>query len=219
MTPLKPPLDPYELILQGCRILGIPLQDSAAHKMIHHLDLIRNWGTKINLTAIKDPRDMAVLHILDSLTVFKVIPLGSRLNILDIGSGGGFPGLVLRTADETLHVTLLDRDPKKIVFLKHAARALNLTNVDFINMSLKNLLLDPSAGQIDCIVSRGFSSNIAVLDGLHSLLAPKGCLIIMKGPSSEKLPLRNFRLTELWGGILPFSNRFRTVSLHQLNQK
>lgn len=217
MTPLKPQLDPYELIVQGSRILGIPLQDSAAHKMIHHLDLIRNWGTKINLTAIKDPRDMAVLHFLDSLTVFKVIPFGSRLNFLDIGSGGGFPGLVLRTADETLRVTLLDRDPKKIVFLKHAARALNLTGVDFINMSLKNLLVDPSAGRFDRIVSRGFSSDITVLDGLHSLLAPKGCLIIMTGLSSKKLPLKNFHLTALWEGSLPFSNRFRKVSLHQLN--
>ena len=217
MTPQKPPFDPYELIVQGCRILDIPLQDSAAHKMIHHMELLRNWGTKINLTAIEDPRDMAILHFLDSLTVFKVITMGSRLSILDIGSGGGFPGLVLRTADETLRVTLLDRDPKKIVFLKHAARALNLAGVDFINMSLKNLLVHPSAGRFDRIVSRGFSSNITVLDGLHSLLAPAGCLIIMTGPLSDKLILKNFRLAEFWEGILPFSNRFRKVSLHQLN--
>jgi len=185
--------------------------------MIHHLDLIRNWGTKINLTAIEDPRDMAILHFLDSLTVFKVIPVGSRLNILDIGSGAGFPGLVLRTADETLHVTLLDRNPKKIVFLKHAARALNLTKVDFVNMSLQNFVVHPSAGQFDRIVSRGFSSNITVLDGLHSLLAPKGRLITMTGRSSKELALNNFRLIVSWEGFLPFSNRFRKVSVHELN--
>ncbi len=217
MIPLKPLLDPYELIIRGSRILDIPLRDSAAHKMIQHMDLIRKWGTKINLTATKDPSDMAILHFLDSLTVFKVIPLGSRLNILDIGSGAGFPGLVLRTADDTLHVTLLDRDPGKIVFLKHAAQALNLTTVDFTNMSLKNLLEHPSAGQFDSIVSRGFSSNVTVLDGLHSLLAPRGYLVIMGGPSAEKLALKNFRLTGFWGGFLPFSDRFRKVSLHQLN--
>jgi len=185
--------------------------------MIHHLDLIRNWGTKINLTAIEDPRDMAILHFLDSLTVFKVIPVGSRLNILDIGSGAGFPGLVLRTADETLHVTLLDRNPKKIVFLKHAARALNLTKVDFVNMCLQNFVVHPSAGQFDRIVSRGFSSNITVLDGLHSLLAPKGRLITMTGRSSKELALNNFRLIVSWEGFLPFSNRFRKVSVHELN--
>jgi 16S rRNA (guanine527-N7)-methyltransferase len=217
MTPLKPLLDPYELIVQGCRILDIPLLDSAAHKMIHHMELVKNWGAKINLTAIKDPREMAILHFLDSLTVFKVIPVGSQLNILDIGSGGGFPGLVLRMADETLHVTLLDRDPKKIVFLKYAARALNLTGVDFMNRSLKNLLAHPSSGLFDRIVSRGFSSNITVLDGLYSLLAPNGRLIIMTGPASKKLALKNFRLAVFWEGILPFSNRFRKVLLYQLN--
>ena len=217
MTRQPPPLDPYELIIQGCRILSIPIPDSAAKRMILHMDLLKTWGTKINLTAIKQPREMAILHFLDSLTVFKVIPSGSGWHILDIGSGGGFPGLVLGTADETLHVTLLDRDPKKIVFLKHAVRALNLTRIDFINMPLKNLLVNPSKGQFDCVVSRGFSSSITVMDGLHSLLAPKGSLIIMTGSSSEKLALRNFRLTLVWEGVLPFSNRFRKVSLHQLN--
>jgi 16S rRNA (guanine527-N7)-methyltransferase len=217
MTPPNHPLDPYELIIQGCRILDIPVQDSAARKMIHHMGLIKSWGTKVNLTAIEDPSAMAILHFLDSLTVFKVLPLFSQLSILDIGSGAGFPGLVLRTADETLQVTLLDRDPKKIVFLKHAARALKLTRVNFVNTSLKNLLANPSGRQFEHIVSRGFSSNITLLDGLHSLLAPKGCLITMTGPSSEKPALDNFRLTKSWEGILPFSNRFRKVSLHQLN--
>jgi len=217
MTRPPPPLDPYKLIIQGCRILSIPLQDSAASKLIHHMDLIRTWGTKINLTAIESPRDMAILHFLDSLTVFRVIPFGSGMSILDIGSGAGFPGLVLRTADETLHVALLDRDVKKIVFLKHVAYALNLTGVAFINMPLKNLFDNPSTGQFDCIVSRGFSSNVTVLDRLQSLLAPKGCLITMTGPSSRNLVLKNFRLTALWEGTLPFSNRFRKVSLHRLN--
>jgi len=130
---------------------------------------------------------------------------------------GRFPGLVLRTSDETLHVTLMDRNPKKIVFLKHAARELKLTGVNFINMSLKDLLVNPSGSRFDHVVSRGFSSNITLLDGVHSLLAPKGCLITMAGPSSEKLALENFRLAKSWEGILPFSNRFRKVSLHQLN--
>ena len=217
MTLPTPPLDPYELIIKGCRILSIPLPDSAAKKMMLHMDLLKTWGTKINLTAIKEPREMAILHFLDSLTVFKVIPSGSGLRILDIGSGAGFPGLVVRTADETLHVTLLDRDPKKIVFLKHAARELALTGLAFINSPLKKLFENPTMRRFDCIVSRGFSSNVTVLDGLDSLLAPSGCLVTMTGPSSEKLVLKNFHLAALWEGILPFSNRSRKVSLHQLN--
>jgi 16S rRNA (guanine527-N7)-methyltransferase len=211
------PSDPYNLIVDGCRILNIPLNNEAAEKMIHHMDLIRSWGTRINLTAVTEPREMAILHFLDSLTVFKVIPLGSRLRILDIGSGAGFPGLVLQTADETLQVTLLDRDPKKTVFLKHAARALNLTRIGFINQRLDNLLDNPSDWSFDCIVSRGFSSNVAVLDRLHLLLPQTGFLITMAGPSSKSFLLRNFYLIESWEGTLPFSNRFRRVSLHRMN--
>ncbi len=211
------PSDPYNLIIDGCRILNIPLNNEAAEKMTHHMDLIRSWGTRINLTAVTEPREMAILHFLDSLTVFKVIPLGSALRILDIGSGAGFPGLVLQTADETLQVTLLDRDPKKTVFLKHAARALNLTRIGFINQRLDNLLDNPSDWSFDCIVSRGFSSNVAVLDRLHLLLPQTGFLITMAGPSSKSFLLRNFYLTESWEGTLPFSNRFRRVSLHRMN--
>ena len=88
------PIDPYYLIIDGCRILNIPLNEKAAEKMIRHMELIRIWGTRINLTAVTEPREMAIRHFLDSLTVFKVIQLGSGLRILDIGSGAGFPGLV-----------------------------------------------------------------------------------------------------------------------------
>ncbi len=217
MTRPTPPLDPYELILKGCRILSIRLSDLAAKKMILHMDLLKTWGTKLNLTAIKDPREIAILHFLDSLTVFKVIPLGSGLRILDIGSGAGFPGLVVRTADETLRVTLLDRNPKKIVFLKHAARELGLTDLTFINSPLKKLFENPSTPRFDCIVSRGFSSDVTVLDELVSLLVRQGCLITMTGPSSEQLILKSFHVAALWEGVLPFSNRFRKVSLHRLN--
>lgn len=211
------PSDPYYLIIDGCRILNIPVNKKAAEKMIRHMEFIRSWGTRINLTAVTEPREMAILHFLDSLTVFKVIQLGSGLRILDIGSGAGFPGLVLQTADETLQVTLLDRDPKKTVFLKHAARALNLTGMGFINQPLDNLLDNPSSWSFDCIVSRGFSSNTALLDRLHLLLPKTGFLVTMAGPSSKNFVLRNFHLTESWEGTLPFSNRFRNVSLHRLN--
>ncbi len=210
------PSDPYHIILDGCRILNIPLSNKAAKKMIHHMDLIRSWGSRINLTAVTESREMAVLHFLDSLTVFKVLPVGSGLRLLDIGSGAGFPGLVLKTADETLQVTLLDRDPKKTVFLKHAARALNLTAVSFINEPLENLLGNPSRS-FDCIVLRGFSSKIQVLDRLNSLLTETGFLVTMAGPSSKNFMLRNFHLTESWEGTLPFCNRFRKVSLHSIN--
>jgi len=138
------------------------------------------------------------------------------VRVLDIGSGAGFPGIVLKTVDETLQVTLLDRNPKKIVFLKHAAQALNLTAMDFINEPLKNLLRNRS-GSFDCIVLRGFSSKIEVLDELYSLLSKAGFLITMAGPSFKNFEFRNLHFTRSWEGTLPFSDRFRKVSVHTVN--
>jgi len=216
MTRQNPTLNAYEMIIQGCRILGIPLQNEPVKKMIRHMELVRTWGTKINLTAVKEPQDMAVLHFLDSMTVLKVIPRGRGGRLLDIGTGAGFPGLVLSTADETLNVTLLDRDPKKIVFLKHVARELALTRIAFLNMALTNLLHEGTINRFDFVVSRGFSSNAAVMDGLHLLLNTGGSIIMMTGPSfPEKFTLKNFRLTQSWEGILPFSKKFRKVSRYR----
>lgn len=216
MTRQNPTLNAYEIIIQGCRILGIPLQNEAVKKMIRHMELVRTWGAKINLTAVKEPQDMAVLHFLDSMTVLKVIPRGQGMRLLDIGTGAGFPGLVLSTADETLSVTLLDRDPKKIVFLKHVALELPLKRIAFLNMALRNLLHEGTINRFDLVVSRGFSSNAAVMDGLHILLNTGGSLIMMTGPSfSEKFTLKNFRLAQSWEGILPFSKKFRRVSRYQ----
>ncbi len=219
MTAQKdPPTDILALISEGCRTLNIPVNNKAIQKMIHYMDLIRAWMTKVNLTAVTEPREMGVNHFLDSLTVFKVIPLNSGLRILDVGTGAGFPGLVLRIVDPSLDLTLLDRDPKKIVFLKHVARELNLTGITFLNKTLEKVIEDPPNSKFDCVISRAFSSKKLDLETFGLVLASKGMLITMTGPSSSDVTLKNFDLINFWEGTLPFSNKFRKVSLHQLNQ-
>ncbi len=213
MTLLSQRPNPEEIIRQGSRLLDIPVTGQAISKMMRHMELLREWSLRVNLTALEDPRDIAVFHFLDSLTVFKVLPLGSVLRVLDVGSGGGFPGIVMRTVEESVNLSVLDRNPGKIVFLKHVARELGLFGVAFLNFRLQVFMDHSEPGYFDVVVSRAFASNPQIMDNFHLLLAPGGSLVRMAGPASvgKAFPLHNFRESSRWQGALPFSNRQRSV--------
>jgi 16S rRNA (guanine527-N7)-methyltransferase len=212
----SPSPDPADVISQGARILGIELTPDAVSKMMRHMRLLLDWGEKVNLTALREPLHIAVLHFLDSLTVFKVVPRCLRLSVLDVGTGAGFPGLVLKIVEESLDLTLLDRDPKKIVFLKYVANALGLHGIRFLNTPLQRIT-GADHPTFDMLVSRAFASDPALLDSLHILLKPRGMLVRMAGPSSLKEPFRfkNFECVNHWEGHLPFSSSFRLVTLYR----
>jgi len=184
--------------------------------MVRHMELILQWRSTLNLTSLKDPSDMAVFHYLDSLTVLKVLGLLSGFRLLDVGSGAGFPGMVLGMADDSLRISLLDRDPKKIVFLKHAARHVGLHGVVFLNVSLSDLFRQSHPPFFDAVVSRAFSSDETLLDSLHHIVGEGGFLVRMAGPAStgEAFHLAHFRQTRAWEGVLPFSSAFRRVILY-----
>ena len=210
-------LDPKDVVENGCEILGISLRPDAAEKMMIHLALLREWGKKINLTALSDPQEMAVLHYLDSLAVFKVLQVTDGMAVLDIGSGAGFPGLVIKIAEETIKLTLLDRDAKKIVFLKYAANVLQLRDIKFLNISVQNLIENPDCPVYDVIVSRAFSLQPEWTNPLGMILNPHGMLVRMAGPASlkEDLSLPGFELDNMWEGHLPFSSHFRRIILYR----
>lgn len=217
MNPLPLPRDPVTIILEGSRRLGIELDRPTAERMIVHLRLVEQWGKRTNLTSLKDLRQMAVFHLLDSLTVLKVLPLGNKTYLADIGSGAGFPGVVLKLVDKDLRLVLLDRNPKKIVFLKHVAARLGFSDVAFLNIRLESLLQSPPAELFDVVVSRALSSDPTFFSALRKLVAPSGALVRMAGPSSlvEELGLPDFTLVDRWEGILPFSDSFRSVSRYR----
>lgn len=213
MSPLVKLSDPAVIIREGAHILDIELDSQAIDRMLRHMELILEWRKHVNLTALTDRAEIAILHFLDSLTVFKVIPKRD-LHLLDVGTGAGFPGLVLRIVEENLKLSLLDRDPKKIVFLKHAARDLGLGGIQFLNISVQKLLKSPQT--FDGIISRAFSSDPKILDQFHLLLPVGGYLIQMSGPAFANISgnLPHFLEQHVWQGILPFSQHFRKVILY-----
>lgn len=220
MRPLIQENEIADILVEGSSQLGVPLPAESIPRMIRHLELLLQWGSRINLTALSDPVEIAVLHFLDSLTVFKVFPFASGLRVIDVGTGAGFPGMVLATADASINVTLLDRDPKKIVFLKHVAHHLGIMGITFLNHPLEVLLQAKVAPEFDAAVSRAVSSDPDFMDSLHLVLSARGSLITMAGPRSghEGLDLKEFTLTDVWEGFLPFISKFRRVSRYSVTR-
>ena len=151
---------------------------------IHAVELLK-WTRKINLTAISDPLEIAVKHFLDSIAPAPVIPPDASL--LDIGSGGGFPGIPIKIMIPSLSVTLIDASRKKVSFLKHVIRMLGLKNIEACHVRAEDLSGDfISNNTYDVIISRALSSMVNFVQMSLPLLAKDGFIIGMKGKMSVK---------------------------------
>jgi len=146
---------------------------------IHAIELIK-WTQKINITTITDPIEVASNHFLDSLVPAQFIP--PEATLLDIGSGGGFPGIPLKVILPKLSVTLIDASRKKTSFLKHVVRTLKLDNIEALHLRAEDLAIQPSyMNRFDVIISRALTSLGAFVRLALPLLADGGVIIALKG--------------------------------------
>ncbi len=172
-------------IVDGARRLGIAIDESATAAFSTHASELINWNRKINLTTITHPRDIAVKHFLDSLAPAGFIPDGASL--LDIGSGGGFPGIPLKILKPSISVLLIDGNGKKVNFLKHVLRTLHLENIEALQIRAENLLKAPQcANSFDVIISRALSDLASFVKSALPMLAAQGTIIAMKGEVDSK---------------------------------
>ncbi len=173
------------LIDNGAKDLDVQIDREKKDQFgIHALELVK-WNRKINLTAITDPLEIAVKHFLDSIAPAPIIPPDASL--LDIGSGGGFPGIPLKILMPSLSVTLIDASRKKVSFLKHVIRTLKLENIEALYVRAEDLARDSAfANNYDVIISRALSSMDTFVLMALPLLAKDGIIIVMKGKASEE---------------------------------
>lgn len=202
-----------ELLHSGLDLLNISIDGISISQLIQYIDLLNIWNRKINLVSIKNLSDLIILHILDSLTIFKVIDIHSELKILDIGTGAGFPGMILKIASPPKNLTLVEKNPKKILFLKEVIRDLGLTGIVAINRDYTTLTGPDYSHGFDLAVSRAFSSKVAFFRNLSKFVKSDGALLIMAGPSldSDSLKLEGFSRSACWEGFLPLSNQRRKI--------
>ena len=146
-----------DLIIEGAAAFDIDLNHRQTRQFATHAAELVRWNQKINITAITDPFEVAVKHVLDSLPAARFIS-GDAI-LLDIGSGGGFPGLPLKVLMPSLSVTLIDASRKKVSFLKHVIRTLKLDNIEALHIRAEDLANDPLyRNRFNVIISRAVSS-------------------------------------------------------------
>ena len=163
-------------IEQGLGAMAIDLPEASRRRLAAHLELIEKWNRVHNLTAVRDTAQMVVLHLLDSLTLLP--HLGDAKNVIDVGSGPGFPGIPLAIARPELAITLLDSSHKKCAFLEQVRTELGLSNITVVCERVQQY--KPEQG-FDAVVSRAFAELSDFVIQSQHLAAPGGRLLAMKG--------------------------------------
>ena len=163
----------------GAQALGLALSDAQIQHLLAYAALIQKWNKVYNLTALRDPADILTHHLLDSLTA--IAPLsrhiqGQPIHVLDVGSGGGLPGVVLGICMPELNVTCVDTVAKKAAFVQQVAVSLKLPNLRGLHARVESLT-DPY--QVIC--SRAFASLPDFVTWSRSALAEDGVWMAMKG--------------------------------------
>lgn len=168
-------------ILEGVAAMGVALTGPAAARLVDYLALLHKWNAAYNLTAVREPGQMVVRLVLDSLSI---VPHVHGPRILDIGSGPGLPGIPLALARPDLAVTLLDSNRKKTRFLLQASGELGLANVSVVAQRVEDHV---PAQPYDGVVSRAFSSIAEFAALAAPLCRSGGQLLAMKGrdPDAE----------------------------------
>jgi 16S rRNA (guanine527-N7)-methyltransferase len=161
-------------------LAALALDPALATPLLAYLDLLQRWNRAYNLTAVRDPREMVVRHLLDSLAMHPFVADGT---LADLGTGPGLPGIPLAIAKPGLRVTLVESNGKKARFLREAVRTLGLANAEVAESRIEAL---DCPGAFDAITARALATlpQILVLGG--HLLQAGGRLLAMKGARPDE---------------------------------
>jgi len=172
-----------EALIEGARELGIPLREQHLNAFSLYKAELRKWNRKVNLTAIEDDEEIAIKHFLDSLTLIPFIEEGMR--VLDIGSGAGFPGLVLKIYEPSLRLLLMEASQKKVFFLRHMVRVMGLRGVEVLHRRAEEVA-EEYRGRFDLVVSRALGPLRDFVIVALPYAKPSGLIIAMKGRRGEE---------------------------------
>lgn len=154
---------------------NISLSDQQKQQLIGYVSLLDKWNKAYNLTSVRDPQQMLVRHILDSIVVAPHLK-GSRF--IDVGTGPGLPGIPLAIVMPEAHFTLLDSLGKRVRFLRQVQHELGLENITPVQSRVEEF---PSEPPFDGVISRAFASLEDMVNWCHHLPAPEGRFFALKG--------------------------------------
>ena len=179
-----------DVLKQGVKDLKLELNEGQVEKLLDYLALLNKWNSVYNLTSVRDPMQMVTLHVLDSLAAVSAFK-GAK-NVLDVGAGGGLPGMVLAISRPDMKVSMIDTVHKKTAFLNQVKAELELSNVTVYTKRVEQLEVKT---KFDVITSRAFADLSDFVNWSGHVLAEGGQFIALKGtaPAEERE-----RLPEPW---------------------
>ena len=183
-------------LLRGATEMSVVLSEGQIEKLLAYVREFEKWNKAYNLSAVRDIRQMVARHLLDSLSVVPWFQGGtvqsekffSAARVIDVGTGGGLPGIPLAIMFPEKQFTLLDSNGKKTRFLFHVKTLLGLTNVTVENQRVEEFQPEQ---KFEAVISRAFASLQDMTDGCTHMLAPGGIFLAMKGifPQDELAPI------------------------------
>ena len=181
----------------------IQIDQQAVNRLIDYLLLIKQWSKKMNLVSYTDRKDVFVKHFIPSFWFFETIELEKPNSILDIGTGAGFPGLILNILKPRVAICLVESNRKKTLFLKEAAEQLDIYP-QIINDRIENFITETNK-TFDVIVGRSVTSLKQIWEWSNGLLSKNGYLFVIKG-TDYKIELNqensiDFKISEIVPGI------------------
>ena len=210
-----------DLFIEETKKLGIELTSQQLEKLNQFYKLLISWNQKMNLTRITEKEDVYLKHFYDSLTLSKVIDLNQDLTLCDVGSGAGFPGIVLKICFPNLKITLLDSLQKRVNYLNEIIKEFDLKNIEAIHTRAEDYAKQ-NREKFDIVTARAVA-NLKILSELCiPMVKVNGLFIAMKANveeeienSTEILKKLDSKIEKIETFYLPIENSIRNIIMIQ----
>lgn len=206
-------MDKYEFIKE-VKLLGVLIDDEKVKLLDRYYELLIEWNKKINLTAITDKNQVYLKHFYDCLTLVKIIDFNKEKKFLDVGSGAGFPGIVIKIFFPHLKVTLLDSLNKRINFLELVVRELNLKNIECVHARAEEYALR-HRNEYDVVTARAVSSLSILFELCLPMVKNGKYFLAMRGKeediSNKALFILGSKVLLKKTFFLPYEESMRTI--------
>ena len=202
-----------EEFIKAVKQLKVDLTEEKLEKLNKFYNLLIEWNKKINLTRIEKEDEVYLKHFYDSLTIAKIVDLSEIKTLCDIGTGAGFPGIVLKIFYPNLKITLIDSLQKRVNYLNEIIKDLGLDNIGAIHVRGEDY-----KGQYDVVTSRAVANIEKLLGYTMHLVSPTGIFVAMKGdiekeltPDVKKKIEKKYKIEKIEKFLLPKENSNRSL--------
>lgn len=210
--------DLKELLVSGAAEFNVNLTDDMVDNFFSYMSLLKEWNSKMNLTAIEEDRGVIIKHFTDSLSILPFVE-DKELTLVDIGTGAGFPGVPLKIVRPALSITLADSLQKRLIFLDEVIKSLKLRKISTVHGRAEDLGQDKNHREkYDIAVARAVAGLPVLLEYCLPFVRPGGIFIAMKGSDIKEVQDSKKALSILGGEIvevksinLPFTDNERNL--------